>query len=68
MTRRSFFTSPRLRGEVRIQTQFEFRVRGASANRLSTGANALSTRHCERSEAIQRLFAEGFRIASLRSQ
>ncbi|MCG2667129.1 hypothetical protein ACFPFP_09250 [Bradyrhizobium sp. GCM10023182] len=26
------------------------------------------TRHCERSEAIQRLSAEGFWIASLRSQ
>jgi hypothetical protein len=39
-----------------------------AASRMSAAAGALSRRHCERSEAIQRLSAEGFWIASLRSQ
>ncbi|BAR54298.1 hypothetical protein NK6_1113 [Bradyrhizobium diazoefficiens] len=35
---------------------------------LVSGSIRLAGRHCERSEAIQSLSAEGFWIASLRSQ
>jgi hypothetical protein len=42
---------------------------GVSANEMRIKRATLSPilRHCERSEAIQSLSAEGFRIASLRS-